>query len=122
MSNQFSEEEVQRLATLAYIDLRPDEVKRLTTDLNVINESILKLQEVASDEVLPTSHPLPYSNIFREDVPATIHIPASDEPHVVDGIGDNKFEGDLLTPEQALSGGPVTEGDFFVSPSILGED
>lgn len=122
MSEQFSKDDISHLATLARIDLRDDEVLRLTKDLNVINDAIAKVSEVAGEKVEATSHPLPLSNVFREDVPATLHTPAGEEPRSVDGTGSNPFEGDLLSVQAALSGAPKVEAEQFVTPQILGEE
>lgn len=103
MSNQFDESEVLHLAQLAHINLRDDEVKRLTTDLNVINDAIASIKEVAGEDVESTLHPLPLSNVFRDDIPATL-------------------DDDLLTNEQALAGGPATDCGQFIAPQILSED
>jgi aspartyl-tRNA(Asn)/glutamyl-tRNA(Gln) amidotransferase subunit C len=65
----------------------------------VILESIASIQGVAGEDVPPTSHPVPLTNVFREDV-------------VVPG----------LTPEEALSGAPEAEQQRFSVPRILGEE
>jgi aspartyl-tRNA(Asn)/glutamyl-tRNA(Gln) amidotransferase subunit C len=54
---------------------------------------------VAGDDVPPTSHALPLTNVFREDVV---------EP--------------CLTPEEALSGAPEQEQQRFAVPRILGDE
>ncbi|MDR2508587.1 MAG: Asp-tRNA(Asn)/Glu-tRNA(Gln) amidotransferase subunit GatC [Candidatus Ancillula sp.] len=121
MSEHFSKDDISHLATLARIDLRDDEILRLTKDLNVINDAIAKVSEVANEDVEATSHPLPLRNVFREDIPATVASSHS-EPYSVNGTGENPFEGDLLTVEDALSGGPKVESGQFVAPQILGEE
>jgi aspartyl-tRNA(Asn)/glutamyl-tRNA(Gln) amidotransferase subunit C len=112
---KISQDDVVHLAQLARIDLRPDEVARLTNDLSVINESIAKVQEVATADVVPTSHPIEMGNVFRADIPATIETGS-------DVSTDNPFAGDLLEHNAALSGGPQIEDGQFVTPKILGED
>ncbi|MDR0950495.1 MAG: Asp-tRNA(Asn)/Glu-tRNA(Gln) amidotransferase subunit GatC [Candidatus Ancillula sp.] len=103
----FSKEEVARIADLAKIKLDYKQIEKMTTDLNVINEAIAKVQEVATEDVEATSHPLqtdnPSGNVLREDIPAT-------------------FENDLLTNEEAIAGAPKTEQGMFLAPQILVED
>ena len=93
-------EEVAHLADLARIDLSDSELDHLAPQLGVILESIASIRDVAADDVPPTSHALPLTNVFREDV-------------VRPG----------LTAEEALSGAPVPpEQQRFSVPRILSED
>ena len=55
----FTKEEIVHLGDLARIALTDEEITRLQGDLNVIAESINKVQEVASDDVPPTANPAP---------------------------------------------------------------
>jgi aspartyl-tRNA(Asn)/glutamyl-tRNA(Gln) amidotransferase subunit C len=92
-------EEVAHLADLARIDLSDAELDHLAPQLSVILDSIASLQGVAGEDVPPTSHPVPLTNVFREDV-------------VVPG----------LTPEEALSGAPESDQQRFSVPRILGDE
>ena len=92
-------EQVAHLANLARIDLSDDELDHLAPQLSVILESVASIQGVAGDDVPPTSHALPLTNVFREDV-------------VVPG----------LSAEEALSGAPSVEEQRFSVPRILGEE
>lgn len=93
-------EEVAHLADLARIDLSDAELDHLAPQLGVILESVASISAVAADDVPATSHPMPLTNVFREDV-------------VRPG----------LTAEQALSGAPVpAEQQRFSVPRILGEE
>jgi aspartyl-tRNA(Asn)/glutamyl-tRNA(Gln) amidotransferase subunit C len=94
-----SADQVRHLADLARIDLSDDELTSLTAELKQIVDSVAKVSEVATPDVPATSHPIPMTNVFRDDV-------------VVPG----------LTVEQALSGAPDREGDFFRVPPILDEE
>ncbi len=96
---QISRDEVAHLADLARIDLDDAELDHLAPQLNVILEAVASISGVAGDDVPPTSHPIPLTNVFREDV-------------VVPG----------LTAEQALSGAPEAEDQRFRVPRILGEE
>lgn len=92
-------DEVAHLADLARIDLDAEELDAMAPQLQVILESIASISEVAADDVPATSHPLPLTNVFRDDV-------------VVPG----------LTAEQALSGAPQVQDQRFEVPRILGEE
>ena len=94
-----SREQVAHLADLARIDLSDDELDHLAPQLEVILESIAAIQGVADDDVPPTSHALPMSNVFRDDV-------------VVPG----------LSAEEALAGAPEAEQQRFSVPRILGDE
>ena len=52
----FSREEIVHLGDLARIALTDEEITRLQGELNVIADSINKVQEVASDDVPPTAN------------------------------------------------------------------
>ena len=93
-------EEVAHLARLARIELTDDELDHLAPQLDQIITLVGQVSQVAADDIPPTSHPLPLTNVFREDV-------------VVAG----------LTQAEALSGAPVPpEEDRFRVPRILDEE
>jgi aspartyl-tRNA(Asn)/glutamyl-tRNA(Gln) amidotransferase subunit C len=94
-----SRDDVAHLADLARIDLSDAELDHLAPQLAVILDSIKSISDVAAADVPPTSHALPLTNVFREDV-------------VVPG----------LTAEQALAGAPQVEDQRFAVPRILGEE
>ncbi|GAB3998334.1 Asp-tRNA(Asn)/Glu-tRNA(Gln) amidotransferase subunit GatC [Nocardioides marmoraquaticus] len=96
---EISREQVRHLADLARIDLDDAELDHLAPQLAVILESVASIGEVAADDIPPTSHPLPLTNVFRDDV-------------VTPG----------LTPAQALSGAPAVEDQKFAVPRILGDE
>ncbi|WP_299051959.1 Asp-tRNA(Asn)/Glu-tRNA(Gln) amidotransferase subunit GatC [uncultured Nocardioides sp.] len=96
---QISADEVRHLADLARIDLSDAELEHLAPQLSVILDSVASISEVASDDVPPTSHPLPLTNVFREDVVTP-----------------------SLTPEEALSGAPDAQEQRFAVPRILGDE
>ena len=96
---EITTEQVAHLASLARIDLSPDEITRLAHDLGEIVESVARVTAVATPDVPATSHPMPLTNVFREDVV----VPS-------------------LTVEQALSGAPDRDGDKFRVPAILDEE
>ena len=97
--SEITAEQVAHLANLARIDLSSAEIDRLTIELSQIVDSVAKVAEVATPDVPATSHPMPLTNVFRDDVV----VPS-------------------LTVEQALSGAPDRAGDKFRVPAILDEE
>ena len=96
---EITRDEVAHLASLARIDLDDAELDHLAPQLSVILESVASISGVAGDDVPPTSHALPMTNVFRDDV-----------------------AGPCLTAEQALSGAPAQEQQRFAVPRILGDE
>ncbi|MBW4033385.1 MAG: Asp-tRNA(Asn)/Glu-tRNA(Gln) amidotransferase subunit GatC [Acidobacteria bacterium] len=97
--SEITPEVVSHLANLARIALSEEEIARLTGELGHIVDSVAKVSEVATPEVVATSHPVPLGTVMRADVP-----------------------GVTLTPDQALSGAPERDGDRFKVSAILGEE
>ena len=97
--SKISRDEVANLARLARIEMTAEELDHLSNELSVILDAVARVQEVAGEDVPPTSHPLPITNVFRSD--------------------ENRPS---LTPEQALSGAPAQEEQRFKVPQILGEE
>ena len=62
-------------------------------------ENSPSISDVADDDIEPTSHALPLTNVFRADLVAP-----------------------CLTVEEALSGAPAREGQRFSVPRILGDE
>jgi aspartyl-tRNA(Asn)/glutamyl-tRNA(Gln) amidotransferase subunit C len=94
-----SRDEVAHLAKLARLAVTEDELDVFAGQLDQILDSVAKVSEVAAADVPPTSHAVPLTNVFRQDV-------------VVPG----------LTQQQALAGAPATEEGRFRVPRILGEE
>jgi aspartyl-tRNA(Asn)/glutamyl-tRNA(Gln) amidotransferase subunit C len=94
-----SREEVAHLARLARLELTDEELDHFAGQLDDIIGAVATVSDVANEDVPPTSHPLPLTNVMRPDV-------------VRPG----------LTPQQALSGAPAQEQQRFKVPQILGED
>jgi aspartyl-tRNA(Asn)/glutamyl-tRNA(Gln) amidotransferase subunit C len=94
-----SRDEVAHLAKLARLAVTDDEIDVFAGQLDQILDSVAKVSEVAAADVPPTSHAVPLTNVFRQDV-------------VVPG----------LTQQQALAGAPAAEEGRFRVPRILGEE
>jgi len=61
-------EEVLHIARLARIALSDADVERFTAQLSGILDHFAALAAVDTDGVEPTAHPLPLSNVMREDL------------------------------------------------------
>ena len=92
-------EDVANLARLARIELSEAELEVLAPQLDVILESVARVSDVAAQDIPPTSHALPLTNVFRED-----ELRPS------------------LSREQVLAGAPAAEQKRFRVPKILGEE
>ena len=91
-----SREQVLHVAKLARLDLREDEVERLTLELGAILDAVSRVAELDLADVPPTSHPLDLVNVWAED-----------EPHT------------SLDVEDALANAPAREGDLFPVPPTV---
>ena len=89
-------DQVLHVAKLARLDLRDDEVDRLTRELGAILEAVSKVSELDLTDVPPTSHPLDLVNVWAED-----------EPHV------------SLSVDEALANAPAREGNLFRVPPTV---
>lgn len=99
MVSEITPELVRHLGVLARIQLSDDEVTQLTGQLDVIVDNIAKVSEVATPDVVDTSHPIAMSNVFRPDE-----------------------VGQTLTRKQVLQNAPdAVDGRFRVT-AILGEE
>jgi aspartyl-tRNA(Asn)/glutamyl-tRNA(Gln) amidotransferase subunit C len=88
--------DIDHVARLARLDLSDEEKSRLREQLGVILEAAARVQEVAADDVPPTSYAVPRSNVLRADDP----VPS-------------------LPPEQAVAGAPEVETGRFKVPRIV---
>ncbi len=89
-------ETVKHIAHLSRIELQPNELEKLSGQLDGILGFIDKISNLDIDKVNPTSHILPISNVLRED-----------RPHA------------SLSPEKALENAPSKKGNFFSVPKII---
>jgi aspartyl-tRNA(Asn)/glutamyl-tRNA(Gln) amidotransferase subunit C len=94
-----SRDEVAHLARLARLAVTEEEVDLFAGQLDVILQSVARVGEVAAEDIPPTSHAVPLTNVFRAD-------------EVRPG----------LTQQQALAGAPAAEEGRFRVPRILGEE
>jgi aspartyl-tRNA(Asn)/glutamyl-tRNA(Gln) amidotransferase subunit C len=92
-------ETVVHVARLARLDLREDEVDRLTDELAAILDAVSKVAELDLDGVPPTSHPLDLVNVWADDEPRP-----------------------SLSLDEALANAPAREGDLFRVPPTAGPE
>ena len=60
-------DDVRKVAHLAKLELSEEEEARIAEDLGQMLDYMAALNELDTDNVLPTAHVLPISNVFRED-------------------------------------------------------
>lgn len=94
-----SKKEVEHIAELARLELSEQEIESYTTQLNKILEYMDKLRELDTENVIPLSHPIEGTNVFREDEVK----PSIDR-------------------EEALKNAPSKDEEFFKVPKVIGGD
>jgi aspartyl-tRNA(Asn)/glutamyl-tRNA(Gln) amidotransferase subunit C len=88
--------DIDHVARLARLELSDEEKSRLREQLGVILEAAARVQEVAAEDVLPTSYAVPRSNVLRPDEPTP-----------------------SLPVEEVLAGAPEVESDRFKVPRVV---
>jgi len=97
--SDLTRDQIVHLAQLAHLNLNDEELSRVADELDQIVDSVARVQEIATDDVYATSHPIALANVFRADV--------------VRGV---------LSQDAALAGAPEAEDGRFKVPAILDED
>jgi len=87
---------IKHVAHLARIELQPNELDKLSGELQEILGFIDKLSNLNVEQVKPTSHILPINNVLRED---KLNV--------------------SLSSNKALENAPSKKGDFFSVPKII---
>ena len=67
MMKMISKEEVKHIAELAHLKLAEEEVELLSEQLSDILDYINKLNELDTEDVVPTAYTIPMNNVLRED-------------------------------------------------------
>jgi aspartyl-tRNA(Asn)/glutamyl-tRNA(Gln) amidotransferase subunit C len=98
VTQPISKSDVAHVARLARLALSDEELGRYTTQLAAVLEHAADMEALDIEGVLPTAHPFPLANVFREDVPRP-----------------------CLDRDEVLSQAPDVEDDRFRIPRILGE-
>jgi len=91
-----TEKDVDHVALLGRLKLTDEERRLYTGQLNNILEHFERLKELDTEDVPPTAHVLPLSNVFRAD-----------------------RTGPDLAPEDVLAGAPERDGQYFKVPRIV---
>ena len=60
--------EVAHLARLSRLALADEELDHFAVQLDQIISAVARVQEVAAEDIPPTSHAVPVTNVFRDDV------------------------------------------------------
>jgi aspartyl-tRNA(Asn)/glutamyl-tRNA(Gln) amidotransferase subunit C len=90
-----SRDDVLHVARLARLELRDDEIERLTRELDAIVAAVSSVAELDLADVPATSHPLDLVNVWADDI-----------PH------------ESLELEEALANAPSTDRALFRVPPI----
>jgi aspartyl-tRNA(Asn)/glutamyl-tRNA(Gln) amidotransferase subunit C len=98
MPTRISPEEVAHVARLARLALTSEELERFTEQLGAVLEHAQDVEALDTSGVPPTAHPLPLTNVWRDD---TV-MPSLDR-------------------DEVLGQAPDVEADRFRVPRILGE-
>jgi len=93
-----SREDVAHVARLARLALAEEELERYTTQLASVLEHAADIESLDIADVPPTAHPLPLSNVLRDDLPRP-----------------------SLDRDEVLAQAPDVEDNRFRIPRILGE-
>ena len=94
-----SRDDVAHLANLARITIPEDQLEHYAQQLDAILDAVAQVSQVAADDVPAMSHPIPMTNVYRQDIPAT-----------------------SLSQAEALAAGPAVEEGRFRVPRILDEE
>jgi aspartyl-tRNA(Asn)/glutamyl-tRNA(Gln) amidotransferase subunit C len=96
--SDITREDVAHLARLARLAVTDDELDVFSGQLDAILDTVARVSEI-DDDVPPTSHAVPLTNVLRPDEPAP-----------------------SLERAAALAGAPAAEEGRFRVPRILGEE
>jgi len=89
-------DDINKVAHLARLELSSSEVDSLTMDMNNIIGYIDKLAELETENIEPTSHAVPVTNAFREDI-----------------------RKDYFTVQKGLANAPDSEEGAFKVPKVI---
>ncbi len=99
MPRRITETEVRHVAGLARLAVSDAEVAQYVRQFEVILEYFDQLNKLDTTDVPPTAHPLPITNVWREDV-----------------------EKEGCTAEDALANAPQRWESYFQLPKVLDQD
>lgn len=93
---RISGKEVEHVALLARLSLSKEEINLYTEQMNSILQYADMLQQIDTDNVLPTAHAVQLSNVLRED-----EVKPS------------------MSPDKVLQNAPQADNGFFRVPKIV---
>ena len=93
-----SRTDLAHLARLARLAVTDEELDLFAGQLDVVLDAVARVGEAAAEDVAPTTHAVPMTNVFRPDVVTP-----------------------CLPRDVVLAGAPAAEDDRFRVPRILGE-
>ncbi len=99
MASTLDEKTVRHVASLARLEITDEEVALFAEQLSKILHYVEQLNELNTDDVEPTAHPLPVTNVMRDD---TVR--------------------DSYDPDRALSNAPQRQDSFFQVPKVLDQE
>lgn len=99
MSDRITAADVVKVAKLARLDVTPEEIERITGQLDGMLEHFADMDALDLTDVLPMTQPYPLHNVFRADV-------------VQPG----------LDRDEVLAAAPQAEDGRFRVPPIIGLD
>lgn len=97
-SPKITVEDVAKVASLARLTISDDELVTFTGQLQSILEHAADVEALDLDDVVPTTHPYPLTNVLRPDVV----VPSLDR-------------------DEVLAQAPAAEAGMFRVPPVLGE-
>ena len=92
-------QEIAHLARLARLAVSDEELDLVAGQLAVVLDAVARVGEAPVEDVAPTTHAVPMTNVFRPDVARP-----------------------SLPPEVVLAGAPAAEDGRIRVPRILGEE
>ena len=99
MSRALDHDQVRRIARLSRLILTDTEVETYADQLSRVLDYFKQLDSIDTGAVEPLDHPLPLSNVLRDDQPR-----------------------DSLDADTALANAPQRQGAFFRVPKVLDQD
>ena len=93
---RLTREDIESVAHLSRLELSEEEKDKLTGHINRLLDNFQLLAQLDTDDVEPTSHVIPVSNVFRKD---------ESRPS--------------LSPEEVVANGPQVAENCFVVPRVV---
>jgi len=93
-----TKKDVEKIAELAKLKFTDEELENFTPQMNEILSYMDKLNELATENVKPLSHPVEQTNVFRED----------------------ELKPSIST-EDALKNAPAKDDHHFKVPKVIGD-